>query len=167
MDSVVPIQKRKLLRRRKFRGVSRAVCRKSFALTVCWNLAKLVKFSIGIIAHLHHTDQKPMVLRKELVRRVKKGTSAVLLQSGLDERWWADSMECFTYLRSVQGARDCLTAPSLVPRKHHVAQCRHGHADFDRFSFGRLEGAPHASCEQLQHRVPDHAAPLYGGARDA
>ena len=36
------------------------------------------------------------------VRRVKEGTSAVLLQSGLDENWWADSMECYTYLRNVQ-----------------------------------------------------------------
>ena len=35
------------------------------------------------------------------VRRVKEGTSAVLLQSGLDEHWWADSMECYTYLRNV------------------------------------------------------------------
>ena len=33
------------------------------------------------------------------VRRVKEGTSAVLLQSGLNESWWADSMECCTYLR--------------------------------------------------------------------
>ena len=36
------------------------------------------------------------------VRRVKEGTFAVLLQSGLDEEWWADSMECFTYLRNFQ-----------------------------------------------------------------
>ena len=36
------------------------------------------------------------------VRRVKEGTSAVLLQSGLDEKWWAGSMECFCYLRNVQ-----------------------------------------------------------------
>ena len=36
------------------------------------------------------------------VRRVKEGTSAVLLQSGLDEKWWADSMECCTYLRNIQ-----------------------------------------------------------------
>ena len=36
------------------------------------------------------------------VRRVKEGTSAVLLHSGLDENWWADSMECYTYLRNVQ-----------------------------------------------------------------
>ena len=36
------------------------------------------------------------------LRRVKDGTSAVLLQSGLDENWWADSMECFSYLRNIQ-----------------------------------------------------------------
>ena len=36
------------------------------------------------------------------VRRVKEGASAVLLQSGLDENWWADSMECYTYLRNIQ-----------------------------------------------------------------
>ena len=34
------------------------------------------------------------------MRRVKEGTSAVLLQSGLNESWWADSMECYTYLRN-------------------------------------------------------------------
>ena len=34
------------------------------------------------------------------VRTVKEGTSAVLLQSGLNESWWADSMECYTYLRN-------------------------------------------------------------------
>ena len=35
------------------------------------------------------------------VRRVKEGTSAVLLQSGLNESWWVDSMECYTCLRNV------------------------------------------------------------------
>ena len=35
------------------------------------------------------------------MRRVKEGTSAVLLQSGLNESWWADSMECYIYLRNV------------------------------------------------------------------
>ena len=35
------------------------------------------------------------------VRRVIVGTSALLLQSGLNESWWADSMECCTYLRNV------------------------------------------------------------------
>ena len=40
-------------------------------------------------------------IAERAVRRVKEGTSAVLLPSGLDENWWADSMECFSYLRNV------------------------------------------------------------------
>ena len=41
-------------------------------------------------------------IAERAVRRVEEGTSAVLLQSGLDEKWWADSMECCCYLRNVQ-----------------------------------------------------------------
>ena len=41
-------------------------------------------------------------IAERAVRRVKEGTSAVLLQSGLDEKWWTDSMECYTYLRNIQ-----------------------------------------------------------------
>ena len=37
------------------------------------------------------------------VRRIEEGTTAVLLQSGLDEKWWADSMECYCFLRNIQG----------------------------------------------------------------
>ena len=40
-------------------------------------------------------------IAERAVRRVKEGTSAVLLQSGLHESWWADFMECYTYLRNV------------------------------------------------------------------
>ena len=40
-------------------------------------------------------------IAERAVRRVKEGTSTVLLQSGLNESWWADSMECYTYLRNV------------------------------------------------------------------
>ena len=40
-------------------------------------------------------------IAERAVRREKEGTSAVLLQSGLNESWWADSMECYTYLRNV------------------------------------------------------------------
>ena len=36
------------------------------------------------------------------VRRRKGGSSAVLLQPGLDEKWWAHSTECFCFLRIVQ-----------------------------------------------------------------
>ena len=41
-------------------------------------------------------------IAERAVRRVKEGTSAVLLQSGLNENCLADSMECYTYLRNVQ-----------------------------------------------------------------
>ena len=37
------------------------------------------------------------------MRRVKEGTSAVMLLSDLHESWWAVSMECYTYLRNVTG----------------------------------------------------------------
>ena len=40
-------------------------------------------------------------IAERAVRRVKEGTSAVLLQSGLDKKWWPDSMECDTSLRNV------------------------------------------------------------------
>ena len=74
---------------------------KSFTLTIPWNSAKLVKISPGIIARPHHSDRRQNGIAERAVRRVKEGTSAVVLQSGLNESWWADSMECYTYLRNV------------------------------------------------------------------
>ena len=47
----------------------------------------------------HRSDTNGIAERA--VRRVKEGTSSVLLQSGVNESWWADSMECYTYLRNV------------------------------------------------------------------
>ena len=47
----------------------------------------------------HRSETKGIAERA--VRRVKEST-AVLLQTGLDENWWADSMECKTYLRNIQ-----------------------------------------------------------------
>ena len=41
-------------------------------------------------------------IAERAVRRVKEGTSAVLLQSGLNEKWWVDSMECYCCLRNIQ-----------------------------------------------------------------
>ena len=38
---------------------------KVFTLTISWNSVKLVKISPGIIARLHHTDRRLMVLLKE------------------------------------------------------------------------------------------------------
>ena len=59
-----------------------------------WNSAKLDCTSTP-----HRSETNGIAERA--VRRVKEGTSAVLLQSGLNESWWADSMECYTYLRNV------------------------------------------------------------------
>ena len=36
------------------------------------------------------------------VHRIEEGTPAVQLQSGLDEKWWADSMECDCCLRNIK-----------------------------------------------------------------
>ena len=41
-------------------------------------------------------------IAERAVRRVQEGTSAVLLQSGLNESWLADSMGCFCYLRKIR-----------------------------------------------------------------
>ena len=41
-------------------------------------------------------------IAERAVRSIKEGTSAVLLQSGLDEKWWVDFMECSCSLRNVQ-----------------------------------------------------------------
>ena len=41
-------------------------------------------------------------IAERAVRRVKEGTSAVLLQSGLGNEWCADSVECHCYLRNLQ-----------------------------------------------------------------
>ena len=58
-------------------------------------------------------------IAERAVRRVKEGTSAVLLQSGLNEKWWADSMECCCYLRNVQdqlsGGRTPMKGGSKCP----------------------------------------------------
>ena len=65
-------------------------------------MAKLVTSYPGIIVHLRLAVLKQMVLLKEQYAESRKETSAVLLQSGLDEKWWADSVECYCYLRNVQ-----------------------------------------------------------------
>ena len=48
-----------------------------------------------------HTSETNGIAERA-VCRVKEGTSAVLLQSGLDQEWCADSMECYCYLRNIQ-----------------------------------------------------------------
>ena len=58
------------------------------------------------------------------MRRVKEGTSAVLLQSGLNESWWADSVEFYTYLRMMgrRPTKDVLDN-QLKDRLFHLNHC--------------------------------------------
>ena len=72
---------------------------KSFTLTIPWNLARLVKNFPWIIERERRTDRKQKL---RAVRGNKERTSAVLLQSGLGNEWWAASMECHCYLRNIQ-----------------------------------------------------------------
>ena len=48
-----------------------------------------------------HTSETNGIAERA-VRRIKEGTSAILLQSGLDEKKVVDSMECYCYLRNIQ-----------------------------------------------------------------
>ena len=48
-----------------------------------------------------HRSETNGIAERE-VQRVEEGTSGVLLQSGLDNEWWTDSMECYCYLRNTQ-----------------------------------------------------------------
>ena len=42
-------------------------------------------------------------IAEKTVKRDKEGTWTILLQSRFDEQWWSSSMECYCYLRCVQG----------------------------------------------------------------
>ena len=75
---------------------------KSFTLTIPWNLAN----SCADISWNHRTSalhrSETNGIADRAVRRTQEGTSAELLQSGLDEKWLADSKECCCCLRNVQ-----------------------------------------------------------------
>ena len=89
----------------------------SLTLGIRWNLANNVKIYHAIIVLPHHIDLRRMGscnhrtsiphrsetngIAEKAVRRIKEGTSAAPLQSGLDEKW-ADSMEYYCYLQNAQ-----------------------------------------------------------------
>ena len=106
MDPVVSVQNKNFTRNPKELAKSswsRIGSLKPFTLTIPWNLAKLVKIFPGIIVRRHHTDQKQMRLLKEQSAEKKKAP----LPYCCNQVWmkiggWADSMECYTYLRNIQ-----------------------------------------------------------------
>ena len=79
---------------------SRQGNQKSLTLAIPWNLASLVRSWNHCTSTPHRSETNGIAERA--VRRVKEGTSAVLLQAGLEKEWWADSMECYCYLRNIQ-----------------------------------------------------------------
>ena len=68
---------------------------KSFTLTILWNSAKHLKIFPGIVVRQLLTVQRQNGTGERAMRSVKEGTSAVMLQPGLDEKWLVDSMECY------------------------------------------------------------------------
>ena len=57
----------------------------------------------GIIVGQHRTDRKQNGIAERAVRKIKEGTSAVVLQSGLDEKWLVGFHGMlFCYLRNIQ-----------------------------------------------------------------
>ena len=60
-----------------------------------------------------------MIYHESSNLNTSKGTSAVLLRSGLDGKWWADSMECYCYLRNVQ----------YLMGKHHMKDDLENHSN--------------------------------------
>ena len=53
--------------------------------------------------HDSSTPHRPETngVAERAVRRVKEGTSATLMQSGLTEDWWQEAMDCYCFLRCV------------------------------------------------------------------
>ena len=88
-------------------------CKKKTSQETQKSLQKFLEPTRKPKSHLHceeltwnrctSTPHRPETIEipERAVRRMKEGTSAVLLQSGLVERWWADSMECYCYLRNI------------------------------------------------------------------
>ena len=74
---------------------------KSFTLTIPLEFGKACEdLSWNHCTSTPHRSETNGIAERA-VRRVKEGISAVLLQSSLNENCWADSMECYTYLRNV------------------------------------------------------------------
>ena len=155
MDSILSVQNENLERRRK--GVfenssSRRKSQESFALTTRWNLAKPDDVSWINRTWTPHPSETNGIAERAL-RRMKEGTSALLLPSGLDEKWWADSMECYCYLGNVQD----LLSDGKTPYERHFGKT----IQWDNNSFRSMpEYHPISSNDQSRfHQIGEKVLP--------
>ena len=96
----------------------------------------------------HRSKTNGVAERK--VRRIKEGTSAVLLQSGLDE---ADSMECYCCLRNVQD----LLSDGTTPYERRFGEPFQGPV----IPFGSIEC--HLFCAKDQSRLHQFGKKVLSG----
>ena len=134
--------------------LSRHKSQKLFTLTIRWNLEKLVKISPGIIARLHRIDPRRMVLLMERYAAQKEGTSAVLLQPGLDEKWWLILWNAVAFLRNVQD----LLADGKTPYERRSGEPSKGPI----IPFGSLVEY-HLFCAKDQSRVHQFGKKVFPG----
>ena len=94
--SLIRVKRRRHMRQREVcqNSWSRRTNPKLFTPTTRWNLGK----------HFNTSDPRQL--------------SAILLQSGLDERWWSDSLERYCSLRNVQD----LLADGKTPYERRFAE---------------------------------------------
>ena len=100
---------------------SRRTSQKLFFRTIHWNCENPVKIYHGVIERLHLIETNGFAERA--VRRIKEGTSAILLQSGLDEQIgrlpWSVTAICETfktsYLMGRRPTKDVLENHSKGP----------------------------------------------------
>ena len=75
---------------------------KSFTLTIPLEYGKACEdLSWNHCTSTPHKSETNWIAERA-VHRMEEGTSAVLLQSGLDTEWWSDTMERHCYLRNIQ-----------------------------------------------------------------
>ena len=86
----------------------------------------------------------------------RRDTSVVLLQSGLDEKWWADSMECYCYLQCYVV---CLWAQAVIkmiingrsPTMRHVSRTHRVALDW---LFDRINLDPNIQIKYVHTKKP-------------
>ena len=103
---------------------------------------------------LRRTDPKHMVLQNELYNLSKENTSSVMVQSGLQESWLAEALECCGYLRDVQD----LLADGQTPYE------RRYNSPFDGpISLFGAEVIFHPTSSKDKERVPQFGAKALPG----